>query len=110
MIGGGGNDTIGVLLTTSTVTVFCGAGHDLIAANSLLSTAYGQSGDDTIVGGAGPDVLSGGDGDDFVVGVPAMTSCLAERAVIGSPARQATTTSGEAMEMTRSQVTSQRCH
>lgn len=74
---GAGNDRVFATDSLLPVTVFAGAGHDLVtggAADDILDGGEGvdrlsgMGGNDILLGGAGNDFLDGNDGDDVVVG------------------------------------------
>jgi uncharacterized protein YkwD len=75
VFGNGGNDRIflnsqavrGQQALTRPVTVWGGAGNDLIVAGQGPETVYGGDGNDTIYGGAGSDRLYGEGGNDILV-------------------------------------------
>jgi Ca2+-binding RTX toxin-like protein len=62
-----------------TLTIDALDGDDVVeatalAANAIMFTADGGSGDDILVGGAGDDVLAGSAGDDELIGGPGLDS------------------------------------
>ncbi|MBD2438568.1 calcium-binding protein, partial [Nostoc sp. FACHB-110] len=67
-----GNDTINLSALASEVTVYGGAGNDVITGTNVDDSffgdyLYGEAGNDTLNGGAGDDVLYGGTGFDRFV-------------------------------------------
>ena len=69
---GGGDDVVDLTSSRfeylSAVTVYGGAGNDVIWANSNNNILYGDAGNDRIVGGSDNDVIIGGSGDDLLHG------------------------------------------
>lgn len=50
------------------VTMFGGAGHDMLLGGNGNDSLLGGDGDDTLVGRSGDDLLIGGDGADMIIG------------------------------------------
>lgn len=57
-----------IIVVEDGITVWAGAGNDLVTLVGLNSIAYGESGNDSIHGGVGNDVFHGGDGNDEIFG------------------------------------------
>jgi Ca2+-binding RTX toxin-like protein len=69
MIGGDGNDFIGVNVNTDLpASVEGGGGNDEIAGGMLADVLLGGAGNDSIVGNGGNDTVIAGDGDDSLYG------------------------------------------
>ena len=66
--GGSGNDLIDASGLTVAVTIFGGAGDDLLLGGSGNDRIFGEDGADNLIGGLGADVLDGAAGDDVLVG------------------------------------------
>lgn len=64
----GGDDWLQGTFRTEAVTVFAGAGIDVVQGGSANDVLWGEAGNDTLVGGAGDDVLVGGTGADLMNG------------------------------------------
>jgi Ca2+-binding RTX toxin-like protein len=68
VLGGAGNDTIGVAATsTGADTIDGGAGNDSISGGAGADSLIGSDGADTITGGTGADTMTGGTGADRFV-------------------------------------------
>lgn len=68
---GDGNDEVVVAPgTRMRVTLFGGAGDDVLSGGDGDDALYGEGGDDRLYGGAGDDRVSGGDGRDYLDGGP----------------------------------------
>lgn len=52
----------------ATVTIYAGAGNDLVYGSNIKDTIYGGSGNDTIYGLIGDDVIYGESGNDLIYG------------------------------------------
>ncbi|MBT4428757.1 MAG: hypothetical protein HOC88_17785 [Rhodospirillaceae bacterium] len=71
---GGGDDVVAIGdlsatdIAADTVTVFGGAGNDMLTDDLGNNVLFGDGGDDTLFGGAGNDVLDGGAGNDIIDG------------------------------------------
>ena len=65
---GGKVNNIGVAFNTVIETAKGGQGNDTIKASNVASTLDGGDGNDTLIGGAGNDTLYGGTGNDLLQG------------------------------------------
>jgi Ca2+-binding RTX toxin-like protein len=67
---GSGNDVVNASSLLSQITIFGGAGNDILTGGLNDDEIYGDAGDDTLLGGPGVDLLEGGAGNDFLDGGP----------------------------------------
>ncbi len=66
---GDGDDHVTAKTGTSTITVFGGAGDDVLKAENTTRTRInGGAGDDVLTGGGGTDTIEGEDGKDIIDG------------------------------------------
>lgn len=62
---GAGSDSVDASAANAAITVYGGAGSDVITGSTAADEIYGGDDGDTISGGAGADTMFGGAGDDW---------------------------------------------